>query len=986
MKVNKWFMGRGIRLAMTSGVAAIFFAVFGASANAQTWNNAGGTGIWNDGANWTGGVAPAGIAADAIVGGPSPVAVNTSLNLNSLIVNADGVIDVNPNLNFDFGGTATTTLNNAGTINTGNNTDFQFQNTVVNSGQINVNATTLNTDIEIDSAGATLSGGGTITLNGANAGINGASGAAFTIVDQTINGQGSIGENLISIDNQADGFIDANVNGEILQIDANATGMTNAGTTQSSGGGILRYNGTVVDNASGLIVAQAGSEVRFAASSITGGTIDTEGSGQLVVEANTNVRFEDLANTGNVTTLNNSDTELLGTIDNSGTIEVQAGTLDTDLEVQTGDATLTGSGTVRLTGSLAGINGASGSTLTIGDQTIEGEGSIGENLIGVVNTADALVDANVAGETLQIDASTAGGVDNDGVIQSSDQGVLRILGSEVDNENGLIVAQDNSEVRFAASSITGGTIDTEGSGQLVVEANTNVRFEDLNNTGNVTTLNNSDTELLGMIDNSGTIEVQAGTLNTDLEVQTGDATLTGGGTVRLTGSLAGINGASGSTLTIGDQTIEGEGSIGENLIGIVNSVDGLVDANVVGQALQIDASTAGGVDNDGVLQASNEGILRFVGSNVDNDGGLIEAQADSIVSFNSSTVTDGTLNSVGTGVLSVEQNTTVRFEDVTNNGTIMSRNNSDTELVGTINNTGLMEARAMTLNTDFEVQAAGATLTGGGTTRLTGTLAGINGASGATLNIQDQLVIGEGSIGENLLNVLLGPSGTIEADVMGGTLTVDTAGNNLTTFFTNDGTLRASNGSTLDSVQGVVNNGTIEVTDGSLFEARTLTNSAGSLLRGEGFVNIDTGVVNIAGTVQPGDGIGTLELFDNAAFASTSMLEIELLSSSQFDVFAANELVLDGLLSVDLLGGFDPLLSDTFLIATSADGVFGEFSNVSDGGLLLTTGGEGSFTVNYLGNGVQLSNFTATAIPEPTSAVLLVGFGIGFLIRRRRQA
>ena len=85
------------------------------------------------------------------------------------------------------------------------------------------------------------------------------------------------------------------------------------------------------------------------------------------------------------------------------------------------------------------------------------------------------------------------------------------------------------------------------------------------------------------------------------------------------------------------------------------------------------------------------------------------------------------------------------------------------------------------------------------------------------------------------------------------------------------------------------------------------------------------------------------------------------------------------------LGGLNPLTADTFLIASATDGVVGEFSNVSDGGLIFTEGGEGSFTVNYTGGGVVLSNFTVSAVPEPSSIVCLAGIGLGLFVRRRRR-
>ncbi len=967
-------------MAVSTGIAAIVFSVFGASASAQVWNNTTGDGNWLNGDNWVGGVAPTGIADDATVGAPSPATLNGSVNLNSLTVTADGIVNVNGGLNLDFGGTATTTLNNAGTINTGNNSDFQFQNSVFNSGNININAGANSTDIEIDSVGATLDGGGTITLSGGLAGINGVGGSTLTIVDQTIQGQGSIGENAIGIVNQAGGLINANVDGEILTIDVTAAaGAVNAGTLQASDSGVLRVLGSVVDNSGGLIEAGADSTVSFNNSTITGGTLNSVGTGELVVECGTNAGFVDVTNNGSIVSLNNSDTEVSGTITNTGTIELQAGANSTDLEVQSA-ATLTGGGTVRLSGGNAGINGTTGSTLTIGDQTIEGQGNIGENAIGIVNQADGLIDANVGGETLTIDANATGAV-NAGTLQASDSGVLRVLGSAVDNTGGQIIAQDASEVSFNNSTITGGTLNSVGTGELVVECGTNAGFVDVTNNGSIVSLNNSDTEVSGTITNTGTIELQAGANSTDLEVQSA-ATLTGGGTVRLSGGNAGINGTTGSTLTIGDQTIEGQGNIGENAIGIVNSSTGLIDANVDGGTLTIDANAAGGVVNEGTLQASGSGNLQVLGSVVDNSGGLIEAGADSTVSFNNSTITGGTLNSVGTGELVVECGTNAGFVDVTNNGSIVSLNNSDTEVSGTITNTGTIELQAGANSTDLEVQSVGATLTGGGTVRLSGGLAGINGVSGGVLDIQSQIVIGEGNLGENAIDIINGVGGTIEADVDGASLTINTS----SSLFSNAGTLRASNGATLNVLEDVFNSGIIETAVDSTFEALSLENGVDSLVTGNGIIDVGSGPIDIAGVLAPGGTVGTLTALDDVVLASTAEFQTELLSDSLFDVFSVEgDLELGGILSVELISDFDPLSTDSFLIASTTGDVTGAFSNVANGGLLLTEGGEGTFTVNFGGSSVILSNFTLAAVPEPSAALCLVGLGFGLLARRRRQ-
>ena len=1159
MKIYNWFFDRGAKMATASGVAAILFAVYGASANAQTWNNSAGDGLWFNGTNWVGGTAPTGIADNAVVGAPAPVTLNGSVNLNSLVVGADGVINSNASLNLDFGGTATTTLNNAGTINMGNNTDLQFQNAVLNSGNININATSSATDIEIDSAGATLDGGGTVTLNGNNAGINGLGGSTLTIVDQTIQGQGRIGQNSIGISNQSNGIIDANLMSQTLQIDANATGVTNAGILQASNGGTLRVAGSVVDNTGGQIIAQDGSQVVMNASAISNGTLGTAGTGQLTVDTSSSVGFENVTINGTMVSNNNSDTEISGTINNTGTMRIEAGASSTDIEIQAGGATLTGGGTVELSGSNAGINGTD--TLTIGDHTIEGQGSIGRNAIGIVNSASGLIDANLASQTLQIDTN-ASGFDNDGTLQASNMGQLRITGTAVDNDGGLIEAKTDSTVSLNASTITGGTLNSVGTGQLVIETGSSVRLQDLSNMGSVVSLNNTDTEISGTIANSGTMEIAAAASSTDIEVQAGGATLTGGGKVTLTGGNAGINGATGSVLTVGDQTIEGEGSIGENAIGVVNSssglinansngntlnidadatnnfvnagtlrasdggalrisatqidnsnviealdgskvelnnssitggtlrsvdsgtVDvlastieghlrsfnnsdtnirgtienqglieilaaasdadieiqtgiatltgggtvrlsgtnagingvsgtvltigdqviegqgslgentmgfinsaaGLVDANVSGTTLNIDVDSANEFTNNGTLQASMGGVLRVTNSQINNNS-LIEAKDGSKVELTNSTITGGTLATTGSGTIDVLASASVRLENLTNSGRLQSFNNSDTEILGTVNNTGTMEILAGASSTDVEVQAGGATLTGGGTLRLTGTNAGLNGVSAESLNIESQLVVGQGSLGENTIDIFNGFGGTIEADVNGAALTIDLIGANSVASLINDGTLRASNGATLDSLQGIVNNGTINTDLASTVEAFTLDNTDGSLISGDGFIDVDSGTIQVAGTVAPGNSAGTLTLLDDTVFSSTALLQTELESASLFDeLLVEGSLALDGVLSVDLLSGFNPLSSDSFLIASATDGITGQFSNVSDGGTLLTLDGEGTFVVDYTGSGVVLSNFSVSAIPEPSATLCLVGIGIGAMVRRRRNS
>ena len=273
-------------------------------------------------------------------------------------------------------------------------------------------------------------------------------------------------------------------------------------------------------------------------------------------------------------------------------------------------------------------------------------------------------------------------------------------------------------------------------------------------------------------------------------------------------------------------------------------------------------------------------------------------------------------------------------------------------------------------------------MTGGGTVRLSGGLAGINGVSGGVLDIQSQIVIGEGNLGENAIDIINGVGGTIEADVDGASLTINTS----SSLFSNAGTLRASNGATLNVLEDVFNSGIIETAVDSTFEALSLENGVDSLVTGNGIIDVGSGPIDIAGVLAPGGTVGTLTALDDVVLASTAEFQTELLSDSLFDVFSVEgDLELGGILSVELISDFDPLSTDSFLIASTTGDVTGAFSNVANGGLLLTEGGEGTFTVNFGGSSVILSNFTLAAVPEPSAALCLVGLGFGLLARRRRQ-
>ena len=219
--------------------------------------------------------------------------------------------------------------------------------------------------------------------------------------------------------------------------------------------------------------------------------------------------------------------------------------------------------------------------------------------------------ANVDGEALVIDAA-GDGLTNAGTVEATNGGTLAIDNTVVNNAGGTITAQTGSTVLLdGTTTINGGTISSVDTGEVRTDVSSNVFLNGVTNTDSLVVGNVADLGIEGTITNSGEITFDGTVFSpTDIEVQTPGATLTGGGTVTLGGSNAGING--GGTLTIGNQTIQGDGSLGRNTIDITNTAEGTILANVDGEALVIDVSTID-FSNDGSLGVDNGALLQIIG-------------------------------------------------------------------------------------------------------------------------------------------------------------------------------------------------------------------------------------------------------------------------------------------------------------------------------------------------------------------------------------
>ena len=162
---------------------------------------------------------------------------------------------------------------------------------------------------------------------------------------------------------------------------------------------------------------------------------------------------------------------------------------------------------------------------------------------------------------------------------------------------------------------------------------------------------NSNTYLLGTIDNIGMIEQNAGVANNGGLAIANSCDADRRRTVTLdtaSGGTAYLQG-NGQTLTNTNNTIQGTGVIGNgNLVLINNSV---VDATPEGGTATL-VLNGGGVTNTHLLEATAGGVLT-IDTNVNNSGGTITASGTlSTVDIEGGvTITGGTLSATSTAVL-----------------------------------------------------------------------------------------------------------------------------------------------------------------------------------------------------------------------------------------------------------------------------------------------------------------------------------------------
>ena len=289
--------------------------------------------------------------------------------------------------------------------------------------------------------------------------INAINGGSLINVNNTIRGAGTIGANILDVDNQwlivADGI-------NTLTLDPAAV-FTNTGTIRAENNATLVLSAGTFANTGGVIEAQDGSMVILSSAVIDGGTLHTSGSGVFqttgieTLDGSANI----LTNAATINVLNGDDLNLRGTIMNTATINLNSTSVTTELQADGGVVLLAGGGTVNMGDANAfnSINQINGGSLTNVDNTIQGAGTIGLNSMSFTNQGTVIASGDNA---LTIDPPAAGSFTNEGDLQATGAGGLIVATGPFTTSGTVTIAAGSSLSRTGDYTQTSGLTMVQG--------------------------------------------------------------------------------------------------------------------------------------------------------------------------------------------------------------------------------------------------------------------------------------------------------------------------------------------------------------------------------------------------------------------------------------------------------------------------------------------------------------------------------------------
>jgi fibronectin-binding autotransporter adhesin len=770
----------------------------------------------------------------------------------------------------------TLTINSGGALETYNASKLSVTGNVSNSG-----------DFYTD-GGSTVTVSGTLTNNNfvymessgdvLNVGSLTNTGEVYIATGATLNITGG-GQGITDVVSGSSLYVLGTLN--VVNGGTPSNGLANlttvAGTLEWGNGQTLTDTAPLLTiNSGGLLEVYSGSTLSVASVS-NSGNLYTDAMGTVTISGT-------LTNSGSIFLQSSGDVLNVGTLTNSGTVYVNPGatlnltgatstnskTINLDggiLEISASKVTISGDGTIDLTGAGNIIEGAAGSdvlTLAKG-QTIEGSGKIGNNLMGLDN--QGIIDAQQTSNPLIIQA--VGTTSNSGTMEATLGATLQLdAGTYTQTSTGAIIASETGSVLSTVNLESGVVIND---GKLTITGTTatinlvgttptlTLNGVSISGTGALELADGSTTTLLGTITNTSTIDLNSTGDTSTLSIGAASVTLSGTGKIILASNGKDvITGASSSDTLHNGNTIEGPGNIGDGVIGLVNT--GTIET-VAHQTsnTEIDAGTAG-FNNQGTVEAvasttlyidnaSNQ-FLNFNSGTSTLTGGTYVV--DGILEFDGASITTDAASITLSGASAKIENSTNSANALTNLNTIASGGTFDIitqtfTTTGNFTNNGTLDvgtsSKFIIPTADTLTNFSGTTLTGGAY-NVTGTLefAGAN------------IVNNDASI------TLTGTKALIENST--------TSGNALAGFANNEAgaTFALASAAKFTTAGNFTNSGTLNVGTGSLFAvgasgADDLANfsSATSTLTG------GTYIVTGTGQIQFNNGGGSASIVTNAA-------------------------------------------------------------------------------------------------------------------------
>ncbi len=239
-------------------------------------------------------------------------------------------------------------------------------------------------------------------------------------------------------------------------------------------------------------------------------------------------------------------------------------------------------------------------------------------------------------------------------MEASAGGVL-VINTTVNNSGGNITTADaTSTVEIDGATVEGGTVNnTVAGGTFETVAGSTLDGVThgaltISTGSSVTATNNTTTNLLGTINNKGTLEQIGGNGQNGFLDIAGAVTLTGGGTLTLddiaaNGANAFIQG-NGEVLTNTNNTIQGTGIIGNGSLGLING--GVIDATPEGGSSTLTLNGSGTFVSTGTLEATGGATLALDLGAI-TVSGLVSVAASSALDLTGELTVNGTLANFG---------------------------------------------------------------------------------------------------------------------------------------------------------------------------------------------------------------------------------------------------------------------------------------------------------------------------------------------------